>query len=105
MVRMGGSAFGTDEPQDAEPDGSAGILHRTVIIAMDGKASMMAAGTLQLVKLEAVDDGIVKFFGNIVAIFDGDGYHSIIADLSACRKSVGYDSRKARGGVSCYQSI
>ena len=102
---VGGPAFRTFHPPDPQKGFPVRVFHETAVVPVDGKASMVAAGTFQPVKRKKVNDRFINIFGNIVAIFDSDGYHSIVADLSACRKSVGYDSRKARGGVSCYQSI
>lgn len=63
---------------------------------MNGKTAAMAAGTLQLVELETVNDGFVKFFGNIVAIFDKDGYHNTV-HRKACPASAGRNLRNVLG--------
>lgn len=101
---MSGTALGADNSLYTQADGTFRVFGRPVVITVDGKASMMAAGTFQLVELEVVNDRLIKIFGNIVAIFDVDGYHNIIhRSLSRIRRqepAEGYlDSRIARGGV------
>ena len=76
---VGGPAFGTFHPADPQEGFPARIFHGTAVVSVDRKASVVAAGTFQPVEREEVDGRFINIFGNIVAISDSDGYHSIVA--------------------------
>lgn len=49
-----------------------------MIVAMDGHTGRMAAGTRELMKLNTINDRIIKGLRNMIAILDKNGYHNIV---------------------------
>lgn len=49
-----------------------------MIVAMDGHTGRMTAGTRDLMKLNTINDRIIKGLRNMIAILDKNGYHNIV---------------------------
>lgn len=75
---MGSAAFRTLYPADSEPERSGREFHSPPVVAMYGKAGSVAAGTGQLMKWKVINNRIIKGLGNLIAISDKNGYHSIV---------------------------
>ena len=75
---MGRSAFRAFDPADTEPDSPGGQFYSPPVITMDRQTGRMRAGTGQLMKLKMINNRIVKGLGNLIAIPDKNGYHSIV---------------------------
>lgn len=75
---MGSSALGAYHPADAEPDSPGGQFDGSVVVTMDRQTGRMRAGTGQLVKLNFINNRIIKGLRDLVAISDKNGYHSIV---------------------------
>ena len=70
--------MGTLYPADSEPEEAERELHRALIAAMYRETGRVAAGTGQLMNLEAKNNRIIKRLGDRIAIPDKNGYHSIV---------------------------
>ena len=75
---MGSPAFGAFHPADPEPDGPGWQLYGALVVAMDRQAGRMRAGTGQAVKRKVKNNRIIKGLRNLIAIWDKNGYHSIV---------------------------
>ena len=75
---MGSPALGAFHPADTEPENSGRQLYGPLIVTMDRQTGRMGTGTGQLVKLEIINNRIVKGLRNLIAIPDKNGYHSIV---------------------------
>ena len=75
---MGSPAFGTFYPADSEPDCPRGQLYGALVVAMDRQAGRMRTGTGQPVKRKVKNNRIIKGLRNLIAIWDKNGYHSIV---------------------------
>ena len=75
---MGSTAFGASHPADTEPESSGRQLYGPPVVTMDRQTGRMRAGTDQLVKLKIMNNRIVKGLRNLIAIWDKNGYHSIV---------------------------
>lgn len=75
---MGSSAFGAYDPADTEPERPGGQFDGSLVVTMDRKTGRMRAGTGQLVKRKIINNRIVKGLRNLIAIWDKNGYHSIV---------------------------
>lgn len=61
--RMCSAALGALHTADPDGEITFGRADMTAVVAVDGKASMAAAGAGEAVKLEGIDDGIVRILG------------------------------------------
>ena len=75
---MGSTAFGASHPADPEPESSGRQLYSPSIVTMDRQTGRMRTGTGQLMKLKVKNNRIVKGLRNLIAIWDKNGYHSIV---------------------------
>ena len=75
---MGSPAFRTLYPADSEPDRSGREFHSPPVVAMYGEAGRVAAGTGQLMGWKVIKNRIIKGLGNLIAIPDNNGYHSLV---------------------------
>ena len=75
---MGSTAFRASYPADTEPESSGRQLYGPPVVAMDRQTGRMRTGTGQLVKLKVKNNRIVKGLRNLIAIWDKNGYHSIV---------------------------
>ena len=75
---MGSSAFGAYDPADTEPERPGGQVDGSLVVTMDRQTGRMRAGTGQLVKRKIINNRIVKGLRNLIAIWDKNGYHSIV---------------------------
>ena len=75
---MGSSAFGALHTADTKPDSAGGGVDGSLVVTMDRQTGRMRAGTGQLVKLNFINNRIIKGLRNLVAISDKNGYHSIV---------------------------
>ena len=76
--RMGRSAFRAFDPADPEPDSPGRQLYGPPVVTMDRQTGRMRTGTGQLVKLDFINNRIIKGLRNLIAIWDQNGYHSIV---------------------------
>ena len=72
-------AFRTLHPADLNLDSSTRHFKGTGIVSVDRETGGMSAGTTQLMKRKMMNDGIVYFLRNTVAIFNRDRYHDIVS--------------------------
>lgn len=75
---MGSPALGAFHPADTEPDSPGGKFYGSLVVTMDGQTGRMGAGTGQLVKRKVINNRIIKGLRNLIAIWDKNGYHSIV---------------------------
>ena len=75
---MGAAAFGTPDPADPKPYISGRELNSPSVVTMYGKTGGMTTGTGQLVKLDLINNRIIKGLRNMIAILSKNGYHSIV---------------------------
>lgn len=75
---MGPTAFGTSDATDAKTEGAFRKLYASEIVTMDGHTGRMTTGTGYLMKLNTINDRIIKGLRNMVAILGKNGYHSIV---------------------------
>ena len=75
---MGSPALGAFHPADPEPDGTRGKLYCPLVVTMDRQTGRMRTGTGKLLKLKVMNNRIVKGLRNLIAIWDKNGYHSIV---------------------------
>ncbi len=75
---MGATAFGTSDPTDPEPDISGRKFNSPCVVTMYGKAGGMPTGTGQLMKLDLINNRIIKGLRNMIAILSKNGYHGIV---------------------------
>ncbi len=75
---MGCTAHGAFDTTDAQTDGSAWKFYASLIVTMNAHAGRMTTGTRDLMKLNTVNDRIIKRLRNMVAIPDKNGYHGIV---------------------------
>ena len=71
-------AFRTSDPADAKPDSSGGQFNVPIVIPMNGKTGTMPTGARQLMKLELINNRIIKRLRKLIAILSKNGYHSIV---------------------------
>lgn len=76
--RMGRTTHGASDSADAKADEPILLLYRTFVVAVNREAGGVAAGTDELMELEVIDNGIIKGLRNLIAIWDKNGYHSIV---------------------------
>lgn len=76
---MSPAAFGTSDATDAKTEGAFRKLYASVIVTMDGHACRMATSTGYLMKLNTINDRIIKGLRNMVAILGKNGYHSNVS--------------------------
>ncbi len=76
--RVSSAAFGAPEPADSQREGPFRKENASFIVRMDRKTGGMAAGAGQMVKLEAVNERIVRNLRKMVVIFDRNEYHSLV---------------------------
>ena len=76
--RMGSSAFGAFDPADTKAESTGGQLYSPLVVTMDRQTGRMRAGTGQLVKRKVKNNRIIKGLRNRIAIWDKNGYHSIV---------------------------
>lgn len=65
---MSSSAFGAFEPADPESESPGVQLYSPPVVTMDGETGRMSAGTGQLVKLNKINNRIIKGLRNLIAI-------------------------------------
>ena len=75
---MGSTAFRASYPADTEPESSGRQLYGPPVVTMDRQTGRMRTGTGQLVKWKIINNRIVKGLRNLIAIWDKNGYHSIV---------------------------
>lgn len=75
---MGSPANGAFDPADPELDSSGGQFDGSLVVTMDRQTGRMRTGTGQLVKLNFINNRIIKGLRNLIAIWDQNGYHSIV---------------------------
>ena len=75
---MGSTAFRASYPADTEPESSGRQLYGPPVVTMDRQTGRMRTGTGQLMKLKIMNNRIVKGLRNLIAIWDKNGYHSIV---------------------------
>lgn len=75
---MGSPAFGAFDPTDPEPERPSGQFDGSLIVTMNRQTGRMRAGTGQLVKLNFINNRIIKGLRNLIAILGKNGYHSIV---------------------------
>lgn len=76
---VGLPAFAADNTHDTHTDGAGRSFQGAVIISMYGKACRAAAGTGELMKIQACGNGVINFldfFRHGVEIWDKKGYHN-----------------------------
>lgn len=98
---MGRSAFRAFDPADPEPDSPGRQLYGPPVVTMDRQTGRMRTGTGQLVKLDFINNRIIKGLRNLIAIWDQNGYHSIV---NRHRVTCGCEQQQtelSQGGV-CY---
>ena len=75
---MGSTAFRASYPADTEPESSGRQLYGPPVVTMDRQTGRMRTGTGKLLKLKIMNNRIVKGLRNLIAIWDKNGYHSIV---------------------------
>lgn len=75
---MSSAALRASDTADTQSDGAKRKLNASLIVTMNGQTGRMTAGTGDLVKLDAINDRIIKGLRNMLAIMDKNGYHSIV---------------------------
>ena len=75
---MGSTAFRASHPADTEPENSGRQLYVPHVVTMNRQTGRMRTGTGQLMKLKIMNNRIVKGLRNLIAIWDKNGYHSIV---------------------------
>jgi hypothetical protein len=75
---MSSSTLRTADTADPERTGTIRKKDAPRIVSMDSQTGRMSAGTFQLVKLEAVNDGIVIILRKPIVIFDRNEYHGLV---------------------------
>ena len=75
---MRSSTLGTPDTADPERMDTIRKKDAPCIVSMDRQTGRMTAGTFQLVKLEAVNNGIVKILRKLIEISDRNEYHSLV---------------------------
>ena len=71
-------ALRTPDPAYPEAESSGRNLYIPIIVTVNGKTGRMATGTGQLMKLEHINNRIIKGLRNLIAILSKNGYHSIV---------------------------
>ena len=75
---MGRTTLGASDSADAKADKPIHLLHRTFVVAVNREAGGVHAGTDKLMELEVIYNRIIKGLRNLIAIWDKNGYHSIV---------------------------
>ena len=75
---VGSAAFRAFKPADPEEPCSLREEDSPIVISMDGETARVSTGTLKLVELEAIYDGIVIILRKLVVITDRNEYHGLV---------------------------
>lgn len=76
---VGYSALRTEYTLDRKPDHGRVKLNRTPVMAITDEASLLPAGTFNLVELQPIHHTVIPFLGKTIAFFKDNCYHSLVS--------------------------
>ena len=76
---MGYPALRTEYTLDRKPYHGRVNLNRTPVMAITDEASLLPAGTFNLVELQPIHHTVIPFLGKTIAFFKDNCYHSLVS--------------------------
>lgn len=76
------AALPAPDTLDVKGDEGGKILDFTRVMSITDQTAGFAAGTLEHMELDTVDEIIINILRKIIAIFEKNGYHSLVAQRS-----------------------